>query len=91
MSATSAPTAPRNHELDGKAESPDSLIRRAHAAFTAQGMSVSPSRVSREVRKLLKAGRAPQAVLDELSYYALTYQDSTGETVVRRILREERA
>ncbi|MCU1530392.1 MAG: hypothetical protein JWP75_4155 [Frondihabitans sp.] len=80
------PAAAWNHEQEG--QTVEALIRAAHQKLSAGGHDISPSRLSRLIRRQLRAQRRPQAILDALSYYAMTYRDVTGEDAIHNILSE---
>lgn len=50
---------PRQHERDTQTETVDALIRRAHENLTRSGVTVSPSKVSRVIRRHVRAIGVP--------------------------------
>lgn len=83
--------ATRNHLGTGQTESVDTIIKRAMAFVMAAQLPLSPSKTARIVRKQIKHGATTATVLGSLEYFALTYQDVTGETAVRNLENGVRA
>jgi hypothetical protein len=80
------------HEHRGQTESVEALIRHAHIALEAAGVSVSPSKVSRRVRaqvskrglesaEAMIASYAASSNYGSFDAYCLTYRDPVGEQV----------
>ena len=78
------------HTQDGRTETVEQLIRRAHNAQTVSAEKLSASKISRLVRGYLGT-HGLKSTVAMIDAYCLTYADPTGETAVRNIDRERGA
>jgi hypothetical protein len=102
MSDARTPTSRWQHEQTGRTETVEALIRHAHIALEAAGVSVSPSKVSRRVRaqvakrglesaeRMIASYAASENGYGSFDAFCLTYADPTGETAVRNLMGASR-
>jgi hypothetical protein len=102
MSDSQTTPARWQHEQPGQTESVETLIRHAHIALAAAGLSISPSKVSRSVRTRVKRNGQASAERMIATYaaisgergsfdaFCLTYADPTGEAAMRNVMAASR-
>jgi hypothetical protein len=98
MHEATAPQARWQHEQSGQTESVETLIRRAHSALEAAGLTISPSKVSRRIRARVSNRGFESAERMIASYasitnergsfdaYCLTYADPVGEGAIYNVM-----
>jgi hypothetical protein len=91
-----------NHEQPGQTESVEALIRHAHIALAAAGVTISPSKVSRRIRarvnqhgqesaeRMIASYAAIASERGSFDAYCLTYADPTGEIALRNVMAASR-
>jgi hypothetical protein len=84
-SSTSAPRAPRTGgSQQGDHLSVETLTREARKVLAARGEEMSPSRLSKVIRRYIRVGRGD---VDFRSWF-IAYADPVGEQATRNVMRQ---
>lgn len=85
----SAHVAARDHDTGRPTESVEVLTRRAFTVSESIGVTVSPSRVSRLVRRYLRERNAGKHV--DFDAYFMPHSDPTGEAAIHNAMSSSKA
>lgn len=78
------PPAPRRHERDRPIATVEALTRAAFTVTQEMGVTISPSKVSRIIRRYLAEIRLGKNV--DFDAYFMPHSDKTGETAIRNVM-----